>query len=175
MGQKMKDIRFNAEDVDNSCGIHTIFCTASPVLTNEVRRYYQRLNEKIKLELDKKAERRRLKQEAILKKETEKEGNVLIEKEELKVEEEVKEIKEICTKVVREEGEEFIEIGENQGDIETDLAILDEEEIEKQIHLPHSMSEVQDNHFPLFLTIRRLILMIDGTIRRPFFARKSTG
>jgi hypothetical protein len=30
---------------------------------------------------------------------------------------------------------------------------------------------VPDEHFPLFLTVKRLIMMIDATLDRPFFAR----
>lgn len=33
------------------------------------------------------------------------------------------------------------------------------------------MGEVREEDFPLFLTIRRLVLMIDGSLSRPFFAR----
>ena len=35
----------------------------------------------------------------------------------------------------------------------------------------HGMGQVREEDFPLFLTIRRLILMIDGSLTRPFFAR----
>ena len=35
-------------------GLHCVFATASPVLTNEVERYYNKLTDQIKEELNKK-------------------------------------------------------------------------------------------------------------------------
>jgi hypothetical protein len=34
-----------------------------------------------------------------------------------------------------------------------------------------SLADIRDNDFPAFLTIRKLILMIDGAMVRPFFSR----
>lgn len=34
-----------------------------------------------------------------------------------------------------------------------------------------SLADIKDNEFPAFLTIRKLILMIDGAMVRPFFSR----
>jgi len=53
----LRDTRFSADDVDNNIGLHCVFVTASPVLTNEVCRYYHRLTDQIKEELKKKEER----------------------------------------------------------------------------------------------------------------------
>ena len=39
----LKDSEFDADDVDKTIGLHCIFVTASPVLTNEVKRYYTKL------------------------------------------------------------------------------------------------------------------------------------
>ena len=33
------------------------------------------------------------------------------------------------------------------------------------------MRQIREEDFPLFLTIRKLILMIDGSLTRPFFTR----
>lgn len=41
------------EDLDENFGLHCIFVTASPVLTNEVKRYYKKLTDKVKEELEK--------------------------------------------------------------------------------------------------------------------------
>lgn len=38
-------------------GLHCVFLTASPVLTNEIERYYKKLTDNIKLELEKKKKR----------------------------------------------------------------------------------------------------------------------
>jgi len=58
--------KFGSEDVDTRCGLHIVFATASPVLTNEVKRYYERLNQHLKEELERKekiAEERKRKEE----------------------------------------------------------------------------------------------------------------
>jgi hypothetical protein len=44
----------DADDIDNTIGLRCVFITASPVLTNEVRRYYERLTVQIKDQLNKK-------------------------------------------------------------------------------------------------------------------------
>jgi hypothetical protein len=53
----LRDTRFNADDVESNIGLHCVFVTASPVLTNEVCRYYHKLTDQIKDELKKKQER----------------------------------------------------------------------------------------------------------------------
>ena len=48
---------------------------------------------------------------------------------------------------------------------------MDMEEMERNMKLPQSMQEMRNEDFPAFLTIKRLVYMIDGSLRRPFFAR----
>lgn len=50
----LKDTRFGADDIDSVMGLHSLFVTASPVLTNEIQRYYKKLTDQIKEELEKK-------------------------------------------------------------------------------------------------------------------------
>eukprot|EP00825_Cyclidium_porcatum_P021771 TRINITY_DN24176_c0_g1_i2.p1 TRINITY_DN24176_c0_g1~~TRINITY_DN24176_c0_g1_i2.p1 ORF type:complete len:233 (-),score=36.35 TRINITY_DN24176_c0_g1_i2:115-813(-) len=57
----LRDTRFDADDVDNTIGLHAVFVTSSPVLTNEVKRYYKKLTDQIKDELKKKKEREKQK------------------------------------------------------------------------------------------------------------------
>ena len=45
--------KFGADDVLIASGLHSVFVTASPVLTMEVSRYYDNLSKKIMLELNK--------------------------------------------------------------------------------------------------------------------------
>jgi len=49
--------RYTAEDLDQNVGLQCIFVTASPVLTNEIKRYYQRLTAQMREELLKKQQR----------------------------------------------------------------------------------------------------------------------
>jgi hypothetical protein len=53
----IKDVRCGSEDIDNAVGLHCIFLTASPVLTYEIQRYYKKLTDNIKNELEKKRKR----------------------------------------------------------------------------------------------------------------------
>lgn len=39
------------QDLDKNVGIRCLFVTASPVLTNEIKRYYHRLTKQLKEEL----------------------------------------------------------------------------------------------------------------------------
>ena len=54
-------------------------------------------------------------------------------------------------------------------------ALEDEETIEKQKNLALSMSDLNSDDFPLFLTIKRLLYMIDASTNFPFFARNNEG
>jgi len=55
----LRDARYMADQLDNLIGIHSIFVTASPVLTNEVNRYYQNLSKRIKSEIKSREEKRK--------------------------------------------------------------------------------------------------------------------
>ena len=50
-----------------------------------------------------------------------------------------------------------------------------EEQIEKQLSLAMSMDELSSEDFPLFLTVKRLLFMIDASTDFPFFSRDSSG
>ena len=115
-----------------------------------MRRYYDHLNNKIKEELAKKDKQAKLKENSDIE---------IISKEEIEK---------------PKEGNELVRIEELK-EIDEELEIIDENELEKQSLLPQTMMSIPDSQFPLFLTLRRLLLMIDGTIKRPFFSRNSKG
>ena len=48
--------KFKSEDIDQMPGLHSIFVTASPVLCQEVKNYYEKLKGHVKIELIKKEE-----------------------------------------------------------------------------------------------------------------------
>lgn len=52
--QGNKDALFKAEHLGKSVGLHSIFATASPVLTNEIFRYYKAVTCQVREELQKK-------------------------------------------------------------------------------------------------------------------------
>lgn len=43
--QLLDDTNFNSDEIDSQVGLHCVFATASPVLTNEIQRYYTKLTE----------------------------------------------------------------------------------------------------------------------------------
>jgi hypothetical protein len=152
------DLKFSPEEIDRRCGLHIIFATASPVLTNEVKRYYNKLNEHIKEELKKKEERIRAKQAELEK------ANMEVSNIEL-----MESVRADEKKLVVPEEELKIESDDEEG-LDSDQ----EEEIEMN-NQPGSLRFMTDDNFPLFVTIRRLIFMIDATLKGPFFARNVNG
>lgn len=58
-GESLKTA-FTADDAESSTGLHSVIVTASPVLTNEIRRFYTGLKTKVVTELRKREEKRRL-------------------------------------------------------------------------------------------------------------------
>ena len=52
-----------------------------------------------------------------------------------------------------------------------DIELADDEELEKQLQLPNSFSDLNYDHFPLFVTVKRLIYMMDASLEFPFFSR----
>jgi len=51
---EIANTRCSSDDIDQAIGLHCIFLTASPVLTSEIQRYYKKLTDNIKQELEKK-------------------------------------------------------------------------------------------------------------------------
>lgn len=60
-GEVLQNTKMKAEALSQNIGLHTVFVTASPVLTNEVKRYYQKLTMQIQIELKKRELRRQQK------------------------------------------------------------------------------------------------------------------
>lgn len=180
----LKDTRFEADDLDKTIGLHCLFVTASPVLTTEVQRYYDRLTKQIKEELKKKqlkekAKReaeRRLKEESEKKETAENKNEKSLNEEEKMLKEEEEEIVMTIdkekTEVIEEVEKQMKEI-KIQDEIEKDEKDLglDDEELQKKMLKYTSMNELKEEDFPGFFTIRNLMIMIDGALARPFFTR----
>ena len=80
---------------------------------------------------------------------------------------------EVLTKPVEDQQQEQDELKRY---IENEIRELeDEETIEKQKSLAQSMDELSHDDFPLFLTIKRLLYMLDASTTYPFFARTNEG
>lgn len=50
-----------------------------------------------------------------------------------------------------------------------------DEHLESQSNLSSSMEQLSANDFPLFLTVKRLLYMLDASTDYPFFARDKDG
>ena len=50
---------------------------------------------------------------------------------------------------------------------------MDEQDVQMKEKMDKyaSLADLKDEEYPAFLTIRKLILMIDGAMTRPFFSR----
>lgn len=70
---------------------------------------------------------------------------------------------------------EGIKLQEEQGgfDSEEDLDDVEkeEEELQKELDKFDSFRKMKDSDFPAFFTIRKLIMLVDGSLTNPFFAR----
>ena len=53
--------------------------------------------------------------------------------------------------------------------------LADELELEQQLSLAPTLRQVASEEFPLFLTVRRLLFMVDGCFARSFFVRNAKG
>ena len=63
--------------------------------------------------------------------------------------------------------------GEEEEEPNIDDELMDATEVEKNLNMPHSMDDMKNEDFPAFLTIKRLIYMIDASLQRPFFVRNA--
>ena len=60
--------------------------------------------------------------------------------------------------------------------VEIELSKLERDEnIEKQTEIVARFSQLTQRDYPLFLTVKRLIMMFDASTRYPFFARDANG
>ena len=50
-----------------------------------------------------------------------------------------------------------------------------EEELQKQLDMVKNMDYLTSGDFPLFLTVKKLLYMLDATTNHPFFCRDSQG
>jgi len=52
--------------------------------------------------------------------------------------------------------------------------IMTSEQVESQLNLPEDFIGLQPNNFPLFVTVQRLIYMMDASLENSFFSRDSS-
>ncbi|CAD8130609.1 unnamed protein product [Paramecium sonneborni] len=166
----LQNYLYDDQEVNNNVGLHCVFATASPVLTTGVKRYYGKLTAQIKAELEKKKQKERLKrlqqEQEAQKQQFENQFNqstvqIIDDKqvEEKYFEQQIGEIK-----LQKEQGGFQEEL--NQEDWEQE-----EEKLKQELNAFHSFADMKDSDFPAFLTIKKLVLLVDGSLAKPFFSR----
>lgn len=145
--------------VDQQSNLRLIFVTASPVLTNEVKKFYQDMKEHVKEELKRRAEAKALKAASSSKNEAGEEESKAVDNE----------------NILDADAQTETTNDESHYLMLEELALADEEELEKQLDLPNSFGDVCSDHFPMFLTVKRLIYMMDASLDFPFFSRGFDG
>lgn len=69
--------------------------------------------------------------------------------------------------------ETFANLNENQQEAqeESEEEDIELEELENRINKFASLNDLEESDFPGFFTVRALIMMLDGTLAKPFFVR----
>ncbi|CAD8167125.1 unnamed protein product [Paramecium pentaurelia] len=168
----LQNYKYDDEEVNNNVGLHCVFATASPVLTTEVKRYYGKLTAQIKAELEKKKQKDRLKRQ---QQEQEQESQKqLIENQFNQSTVQILDAKQI-EETYFEQQIGGIQLQKEQEGFQEDLNEEDweeeEEKLKQELNAFHSFADMQDSDFPAFLTIKKLVLLIDGSLSNPFFSR----
>ncbi|CAK74855.1 unnamed protein product (macronuclear) [Paramecium tetraurelia] len=166
----LQNYKYDDQEVNNNVGLHCVFATASPVLTTEVKRYYGKLTAQIKAELEKKKQKDRLKRQ-----QEEQEA----QKQQIDNQFNQSTVQFVDAKQVEENYFEQqiggIQLQKEQGAFQEDLNEEDwdqeEEKLKQELNAFHSFADMKDSDFPAFLTIKKLVLLIDGSIAKPFFSR----
>lgn len=64
-----------------------------------------------------------------------------------------------------------IEMEEGQGVEVEEEEDIELEELENKVNKFSSLNDLEETDFPGFFTVRALIMMLDGTLTKPFFVR----
>ena len=136
-----------------------VFVTASPVLTNEVKQYYSSLKQQL--------------------------SNHLLVVKKVDQDEETKSHEETTDNTVNDDQQDKRKVNKETLDAEKEKLlkilqikeeeIIQAEQIQQQLNLPEKISKLSAKHFPLFLTVQRLVYMLDASLHNSFFSRKRNG
>ncbi|CAD8075657.1 unnamed protein product [Paramecium sonneborni] len=166
----LQNYKYDDQEVNNNVGLHCVFATASPVLTTEVKRYYGKLTAQIKAELEKKKQKDRVKR---LQQEQEAQKQQ-IENQFNQSTVQIVDAKQVEEKYFEQQIGE-IQLQKEQGGFQEELNEEDweqeEEKLKQELNAFHSFADMKDSDFPAFLTIKKLVLLVDGSLAKPFFSR----
>lgn len=123
----------------------TVFISASPVLVNEVNRFYTQLRESIINHLKKKEDENQKTEERA---KPENPADVTEEQ------------------IALQQQQDLLKLIKIEADaIEQELAA------EHQMDIPAAFEDLKPQHFPLFLTVKQLLFMLDASLYDSFFFR----
>ena len=124
-------------------GLQTVFVSVSPVLVNEVSRFYHRLKDAVVAHLQKKEAARAAERE---------EGFTELSAE--------------SVTTVADEHDKLMELAKFESElIEEELAD------QQQQTLPNAFDKLEFKNFPLFVTVKQLLYMLDASLNNSYFAR----
>jgi len=141
------NIKLTSKDFLKPSYMKTVFISASPVLVNEVNRFYTHLRDSV-INYLKKKEAEQIREDKGLVKE-----DAAAEERE----------------VARQQQEDLLKLIKIEADqIEQELAT------DQQMNLPAAFEDLKPVHFPLFLTLKQLLFMLDASLYESFFYRDAT-
>ncbi|KAM3142568.1 hypothetical protein pb186bvf_005227 [Paramecium bursaria] len=161
----------SGDSVDSKSGLRCVFVTASPVLVNEVKKYYNNITFQIKQQLEKKKQKKLLLEQQ-KQKESQKQQDQNLEQSQFQI---INQDQELELEFLEQQMKD-IKIEELNQDESDDSDFEEEEErFNKELNKFESFDQMTNQDFPAFLTIRKLIFMIDSSLDKPFMTsyRKS--
>ncbi|CAD8159005.1 unnamed protein product [Paramecium pentaurelia] len=155
---KLNQIKYSSNDInlsqqDQNSQLKTIFVTASPLLACQVKRLYDQLVNNIQNAINTK--RQRVKQEQQENIQTQ---NIDLEQSTFQI-----------IEALQQNDKDNDDNNNNQQEFQNDNEIEDEDinEFEKEMGKFNKFSEIQQ--FPVFLTLRKLLALIDSSLIHSFF------
>jgi hypothetical protein len=138
------------EDTEHT-GVHILFITVAPILCGEIRNYYRKMAKLHVDEMSKAGVRSKINPHDVGGDDNDDDDTVVL-----------------SAPTTTNNNNTTSTASKPRRNV---LDEVDEEEEQLFVDLPPSLLNLCDADFPLFLTLRRFLLMLDGTLHEPFFAR----
>ncbi|CAK57389.1 unnamed protein product (macronuclear) [Paramecium tetraurelia] len=153
--QENEKLLFNYQDVPNKVGLHCVFTTQNHVLIGEVRKYYRKLLQHIQDSIRRNQEKQQNQKQ-----------NIPLSLDQSFISQSFQiceEINESSISMILQE-ETFLC---DENDIED--GDMDEDDQLEDVDQLGSLQQMSDDKFPAFLSLKKLILLIDSSLNKPFF------
>ncbi|CAD8101190.1 unnamed protein product [Paramecium primaurelia] len=156
--QENEKLLFNYQDIPNKVGLHCVFTTQNHVLIGEVRKYYRKLLQHIQDSIKRNQEKQQNQQQ-----------NIPLSLDQSFISQSFQicdEINESSISMILQE-ESFI-----CTECEDDKEEMEEDDQLEDVDLLGSLEQMSDDKFPAFLSLKKLILLIDSSLKKPFFEQE---